>query len=129
MLEGEAKYCKERYIRVVAIPIITIEGNTNICLKDGFVRNQLLPPSVEQKKDVPCLEHLMNRAEPSPINMLHWKIGEETKTTVHIQNHQHLQFKTEISKKEYYSGTVKLARLTTGGSSATAATTNQMTPS
>jgi hypothetical protein len=29
--------------------------------------------------------------------MLHWKIGEEMKTTVQIQNHEHLRCETEIS--------------------------------
>jgi hypothetical protein len=31
--------------------------------------------------------------------MLHWKIGEEMKTTVHIHNRQQLRCKTEMSKK------------------------------
>jgi len=32
VLEGGAKYCRERYIRVVAIAVMTSEGNTNICV-------------------------------------------------------------------------------------------------
>jgi hypothetical protein len=46
----------------------------------------------------------MIRAEPSPINILHWKIGEEMKTTVHIQNHEQLRCETEISKKSILLG-------------------------
>ena len=51
----------------------------------------------------------MVRAEPSPINMLQWKIGEEMKTTIQIQSHEQLRCKTEISKTNvYHSGTIKL---------------------
>jgi len=52
----------------------------------------------------------MIRAEPSPINMLHWKIGEEMKTTVHIQNHEHLRCKTEISKISILLGNNKASQ-------------------
>jgi hypothetical protein len=47
------------------------------------------------KRDIPCLEHLIIRTEPSPINMLHWKIGEKMTTTIHVQNHEHLRYKTK----------------------------------
>src|SRR6266478_2800776 len=80
------------------------------------------------RKGVPDLEPLIFGAETNPINVLH-KIGEEIKTTTQIQNQEHLQYKTEISKRRMYSGTKILRRLTAGGTSATVAITNHMTPS
>jgi hypothetical protein len=49
------------------------------------------------------------------------------KNTIQIQNKEHLQqHKIEMSKKDRYRGTSR--KLTVGGTSATAASKNQMTP-
>ena len=45
------------------------------------------------RKDVPSLKGLVFKAEQSSINMLHFKTGEEAKTTVLIQKKEQLPCK------------------------------------
>ena len=57
--------------------------------------------------------------------MVQCEIGEETKATVDIQKKEQLRCKMVISKKKQL---IKLAELTTCGSSAAVAIASQMTP-
>ena len=49
MSGGDAEFIKERYVRVAAIIIVTIDGTKNNCVK-RHIRNQSLPPSVAQER-------------------------------------------------------------------------------
>jgi hypothetical protein len=88
------------------------------------IRNQFTSGISSTRKDVPSGESLIFRAEPSLINMQQCARGEETKITIHVQKEKQLRCKFLISK-----GTIiKLAGLTTCGSSAAVAIASQMTP-
>jgi hypothetical protein len=41
VLGGEAKFARERYIRVAAIAIVIIEGNENICILGRHVASAI----------------------------------------------------------------------------------------
>jgi hypothetical protein len=61
----------------------------------------------------------------SQVNFLISK-GKSKQITIQVQNKEHLQHKIAMSKKERRRGTNRM--LTVGGTSAKAATKNQMTP-
>jgi hypothetical protein len=86
-----AECIKERYVRVAAIIIVTIDGTKNNCVKETHKKITFVIGST--RKDIPSSKSLIFRTAPSSINMLQYATEEETKNTVHIQKKEQLRRK------------------------------------
>lgn len=99
---GCAESIKERYVRVAAIIIATIDGIKNNCVQETHEKPVTSTIS-STRKDVLSWESLMFRAEPSSINMLQCKTGrKKPKITVQIQINEQLRSKMVLSKETPY---------------------------
>jgi hypothetical protein len=81
------------------------------------------PLTEKEERTMLSTTWVSSRSEPGQLShqQREWK-----QITIQVQNKEHLQHKIEISKKEKRRRTSR--KLTAGGTSATAARKNQMTP-
>jgi hypothetical protein len=71
----DAERIKERYVRVAAIIIVSIDGTKNNCVQKTH-KNPVTCVISSTRKDVPRVKSLIFRAKPGSINMLQCEIGE-----------------------------------------------------